>query len=209
MSDGKIVIVDYGMGNLHTVLYKIKKLQPDVIISSSKDELASATKIILPGVGHFAAGMKRINELGLREILDKKALEEKIPVMGICLGMQLLTNFSEEGNAEGLGWINAMTIRFDKQKIGALKIPHMGWNTVALKNDPSGILSGINEESFFYFVHSFYVKCESNSNVLCSTNYGAEFDSGISNGNIFGFQFHPEKSHDSGLTLLKNFINRV
>jgi imidazole glycerol-phosphate synthase subunit HisH len=207
MPGSKIVIVDYGMGNLHTVLYKIKKLQPEVIISSSREDIASATKIILPGVGHFAAGMKRINEIGIREVLDKKALTEKIPVMGICLGMQLLTNFSEEGNAEGLGWINASTIRFDKQKIGSLKIPHMGWNTVALKNDPSGILNGISEESFFYFVHSFYVKCEDSSNVLCQTNYGMEFDSGIVKENIFGLQFHPEKSHDSGLAILKNFIS--
>lgn len=207
MSAGKIVIVDYGMGNLHSVLYKIKKLNADVVISSAKEEIASASKIILPGVGHFAAGMKKINDLGLRDVLDKKALDEKVPVMGICLGMQLLTNFSEEGNAEGLGWIKAKTIRFNKDKVGALKIPHMGWNSVAIKNDPSGIMLGINGESYFYFVHSYYVKCENECDVLCRTNYGMEFDSGIFRENIFGFQFHPEKSHDSGLTLLKNFVN--
>ncbi len=206
MEKDKIVIVDYGMGNLHSVLYKIKKLNADVAISSNKTEIESATKIILPGVGHFAAGMKKINDLGLRDVLDKKALVEKIPVMGICLGMQLLTNFSEEGNAEGLGWIKAVTMHFDKDKIGGLKIPHMGWNTVVKKNDPAGILNGTDNGSFYYFVHSYNVKCENDGNVLCKTTYGVEFDSGISNGNIFGFQFHPEKSHDSGLLLLKNFV---
>lgn len=207
MSSGKIVIVNYGMGNLHSVLYKIKKLHPNVVISSEKEEIAAASKIILPGVGHFAEGMKSIGKLGIREILDEKALREKVPVLGICLGMQLLTDFSEEGNSEGLGWIKGRTSRIEKEKIGKLKIPHMGWNSVVKKNDPVGILNGTNEESYFYFVHSYYVTCEDRNNALCTSTYGIEFDSGISNQNIFGFQFHPEKSHDSGLTLMKNFIN--
>lgn len=206
MSAGKIVIVDYGMGNLHSVFYKIKKLNADVAICSDKKVMESALKIILPGVGHFAAGMKKINNLGLRDVLDRKALVEKIPIMGICLGMQLLTNFSEEGNVEGLGWIKAVTRRFDKDKMEGLKIPHMGWNTIIKKNDQAGILNGTDEESFFYFVHSYNVKCENDDNVLCKTTYGIEFDSGIVKENIFGFQFHPEKSHDSGLQLLKNFV---
>ena len=207
MSNGKIVIIDYGMGNLHSVHYKVGKLYPDVIISSSKEEILQASKIILPGVGQFASGMKKIEELGIRDVLDKKVLLEKVPVLGICLGMQLMTKFSEEGNVNGLGWISAQTKHFEKEKLNGLKIPHMGWNTINKMQNKSPILAGINSDDMFYFVHSYYVECEDRNNVLCSTEYGIVFDSGISKENIYGFQFHPEKSHDSGLMLLKNFIN--
>jgi imidazole glycerol-phosphate synthase subunit HisH len=207
MSSGKIIIIDYGMGNLHSVFYKVKKLYPDVIISSLKEELETASKIILPGVGHFAAGMKNIKEKKLLEVLNHKVLVEKSPVLGICLGMQLLTDFSEEGNVEGLGWISAKTKRFEKEKLNGLKIPHMGWNTIAAGNNNKNILQGLNPDDMFYFVHSYYVECENKSDILCSSEYGIGFHSGISKDNIFGFQFHPEKSHDSGLTILKNFIS--
>lgn len=206
MTSGKIVIVDYGMGNLHSVHYKLGKLCPEVIISSSKEDILAASKIILPGVGHFAAGMKNIIDRDLKSALDYKALEEKVPILGICLGMQLLTKHSEEGDVDGLGWIDAKTKLFDKQKLNGLKIPHMGWNTL-LRNGEDTIMTGVAEEDMFYFVHSFFVECEQKENVLCSTEYGIEFHSGISKGNIFGFQFHPEKSHDSGIKLLKNFVN--
>jgi glutamine amidotransferase len=206
MTSGKIVIVDYGMGNLHSVHYKLGKLCPEVIISSSKEDILAASKIILPGVGHFAAGMKNIIDRDLKSALDYKALEEKVPILGICLGMQLLTKHSEEGDVDGLGWIDAKTKLFDKQKLNGLKIPHMGWNTL-LRNGEDPIMTGVAEEDMFYFVHSFFVECEQKENVLCSTEYGIEFHSGISKGNIFGFQFHPEKSHDSGIKLLKNFVN--
>lgn len=206
MSSNNIVIVDYGMGNLHSVHYKLGKLCPEVIISSSKEDILAASKIILPGVGHFAAGMKNIIDRDLKSALDYKALEEKVPILGICLGMQLLTKHSEEGDVDGLGWIDAKTKLFDKQKLNGLKIPHMGWNTL-LRNGEDTIMTGVAEEDMFYFVHSFFVECEQKENVLCSTEYGIEFHSGISKGNIFGFQFHPEKSHDSGIKLLKNFVN--
>ena len=207
MNNGKIVIVDYGMGNLHSVYYKVKKLYPDVIISSIRDDFDNAAKIILPGVGHFAAGMKNIQEKNLIDVLNHKVLADKIPVLGICLGMQLLTEFSEEGNVKGLGWIAAKTKQFEKEKLKGLKIPHMGWNTVNAENNNKNILQGLNFDDMFYFVHSFFVECDEKSDVLCSSEYGISFHSGISKDNIFGFQFHPEKSHDSGLTLLKNFIN--
>jgi glutamine amidotransferase len=194
------------MGNLHSVHYKLGKLCPEVIISSSKEDILAASKIILPGVGHFAAGMKNIIDRDLKSALDYKALEEKVPILGICLGMQLLTKHSEEGDVDGLGWIDAKTKLFDKQKLNGLKIPHMGWNTL-LRNGEDTIMTGVAEEDMFYFVHSFFVECEQKENVLCSTEYGIEFHSGISKGNIFGFQFHPEKSHDSGIKLLKNFVN--
>jgi len=206
MSSNKIVIVDYGMGNLHSVHYKLGKLCQDVIVSSAKEDILSASKIILPGVGHFAAGMKNIIERDLKAALDYKALEKKVPILGICLGMQLLTKHSEEGDVEGLGWIAAKTKLFDKQKLNGLKIPHMGWNTLQ-KNGDNAIMTDVNEEDMFYFVHSYFVECEQKENVLCSTEYGIKFHSGISKGNIFGFQFHPEKSHDSGIKLLKNFVN--
>ncbi len=207
MNSGRIVIVDYGMGNLHSVIYKIAKLHADVVISSSSEEIRSASKIILPGVGHFAAGMKRIYELDIKKSLDYKALEEKVPVLGICLGMQLMTDHSEEGNVEGLGWIPAMTKRFEKEKLNGLKIPHMGWNTIKKENDPLNILDGMEPDDMFYFVHSFFVECKKSENVLCSSTYGINFHSGIVRENISGLQFHPEKSHDSGTVILKNFIN--
>lgn len=206
MSSNKIVIVDYGMGNLHSVHYKLGKLCRDVTVSSAREEILSASKIILPGVGHFASGMKNIMDRDLKSALDYKALEEKIPVLGICLGMQLLTKHSEEGDVAGLGWIDAETKLFDKQLLKGLKIPHMGWNTLS-KNGDNAIMTDVAEEDMFYFVHSYYVVCEQKENVICSTEYGIEFHSGISKGNIFGFQFHPEKSHDSGIKLLKNFVN--
>jgi len=206
MNKRNIVIVDYGMGNLYSVQYKLKKLYPDVIVSSSIEEIRKASKIILPGVGHFAAGMKNIIERNLKDVLNYKALEEKVPVLGICLGMQLLTDFSEEGNAEGLGWITAKTLRLEKEKLNGLKIPHMGWNTIKTEND-NPILNGLKSDDMFYFVHSYRVVCENKDNVLCSTDYGVNFHSGIFKENIFGFQFHPEKSHDSGLIILKNFIS--
>jgi imidazole glycerol-phosphate synthase subunit HisH len=207
MKNGRIVIVDYGMGNLHSVIHNISKLYADVVISSSKQEILSASKIIIPGVGHFAAGMKSIIERDIKSVLDFKALEEKVPVLGICLGMQLMTIHSEEGNIDGLRWIPAQTKRFNKEKLGGLKIPHMGWNTIIKKNYSGNILNDIGSENMFYFVHSYYVECENNENVLCSTNYGINFHSGIMRENIFGFQFHPEKSHDSGTVILKNFIS--
>jgi imidazole glycerol-phosphate synthase subunit HisH len=206
MENGSIVIVDYGMGNLHSVIYKISKLNVNVIISSSKEEIMHASKIILPGVGHFAAGIKRIIEKDLKEVLDFKAQEEKVPVLGICLGMQLMTNHSEEGNAQGFGWIAASTKRFNKIKLDGLKIPHMGWNTIRKENN-NYILDGLDNDDMFYFVHSYYVECDSYENVLCTSDYGINFHSGIVKNNIFGFQFHPEKSHDSGMKVLRNFIN--
>lgn len=207
MDKGNIIIVDYGMGNLHSVYYKIKKIYSDVIISSSKEEILRASKIILPGVGHFATGMKRIREKDIKETLDYKALVERIPVLGICLGMQLFTRRSMEGDVEGLGWIAAETKRFDKEKLNGLKIPHIGWNTVFGINNRNGIFDGIDTNDMFYFIHSYYVVCDNKNDVISSTEHGIRFNSGISCGNIYGLQFHPEKSHDSGFIILKNFVN--
>ena len=199
-----ITIVDYGMGNLGSLSNMFKRIGVESEITSDHQKLLSAKKILLPGVGAFDAAMERINAGGFREILDKKALEEKIPVLGICLGLQLLTNYSEEGKLPGLGWIPASTTKFSFEKDSKLKVPHMGWNLVYEKN-PSLFTSDLPAEPRFYFVHSYFVQAEDSRHVLATTIHGVEFNSIIQKENIFGAQFHPEKSHKYGMKLLENF----
>jgi glutamine amidotransferase len=199
-----VTIVDYGMGNLGSIFNMFKKIGVQSKITSNKSEIEKAEKILLPGVGSFDAAMNKINELDFKELLNYKALEEKIPVLGICLGMQLLTNSSEEGVLPGLGWIPAETLKFKFEKEQNLKIPHMGWNLVK-KNKDSKLTEDFIDETRFYFVHSYYVKCQYDSNSILKTTYGLTFDSAIQNENIYGAQFHPEKSHKFGMNLLKNF----
>lgn len=199
-----ITIIDYGLGNLGSIYNMFNKINVKCEITSDPDKIYVASKILLPGVGAFDAAMKRINESNLLEVLNKKALVDKVPFLGICLGMQLLTERSEEGVLEGLKYIKGSTKRFELHD-KALKIPHMGWNVVNLKRD-SPITVDMNlEEQRFYFVHSFYVKCEFEENIVAQTHYGIEFDCIIQNGNVFGAQFHPEKSHRFGMRLLSNF----
>lgn len=200
-----LVIVDYGLGNLGSVYNMIKKVGGSSVISSDPEVIAQADKLILPGVGKFDAGMTKIEEHGLLDVLNKKANEDKIPVLGICLGMQLLTERSEEGNKKGLGWIEADTVHFDFPKESGLKIPHMGWNYVE-KAANTPLLSGFDETFRYYFVHSYYVKPKFPENILLKTNYGIEFASAIYKDNVFGVQFHPEKSHKFGKRLLTNFL---
>ena len=199
-----VTIVDYGMGSLGSIFNMFKKIGVPSKITSDKNEIEKAEKILLPGVGSFDAAMNKINELDFKELLNYKALEEKIPVLGICLGMQLLTNSSEEGVLPGLGWIQAETLKFKFEKEQNLKIPHMGWNLVK-KNRDSKLTEDFIDETRFYFVHSYYVKCQYDSNSILKTTYGLTFDSAIQNENIYGAQFHPEKSHKFGMNLLKNF----
>lgn len=199
-----ITIVDYGMGNLGSIFNMFKKIGVQSKITSDKIEIEKASKILLPGVGSFDAAMSKIKELDFQSLLNFKALEEKIPVLGICLGMQLLTNSSEEGNLPGLGWIPAETLKFKFDANQNLKIPHMGWNMVQ-KNRSSKLIDDFEEEARFYFVHSYYVKCKNDANSILKTNYGFTFDSVIQKDNIYGAQFHPEKSHKFGMKLFKNF----
>ena len=199
-----ITIIDYGMGNLGSISNMFKRIGVDSEITSDKNKIATAKKILLPGVGAFDAAMERINDGGFRELLDRKALHEKVPVLGICLGMQLLTNSSEEGKLPGLGWIPAKTTRFMFAKDSKLKVPHMGWNRVYEKN-PSLLISDLPPEPRFYFVHSYYVTAQDEKHVLTTTVHGVEFNSIIQKENIFGAQFHPEKSHKFGMKLLENF----
>jgi len=200
-----ITIVDYGMGNLHSVQKAFDRLRIDARISSNAEEVSNATKLILPGVGNFKKGMENLGQRGLIEALNYGVIDQKIPILGICLGMQLFTKSSEEGNAEGLGWIDAKTIRFNfEQSEKVLKIPHIGWNSLCFPND-SGLYDGVSEDPSFYFVHSYYVVSNDDSSVVATTEYGHSFVSSVVKNNIFATQFHPEKSHDDGLILLKNF----
>ncbi len=172
-------------------------------ISANHADIASAERLILPGVGHFQHGMEQIEQLGLIDILKKEVSENKKPILGICLGMQLLTRHSEEGNLAGLGFIDAQTKKFELQD-PTLKVPHMGWNTVEFKKD-SPISIGVSTNPRYYFVHSYFVDCANQADLLCTTQYGQEFVSGFQHENIFGLQFHPEKSHKFGMELLANF----
>ena len=199
-----ITIIDYGMGNTGSIVNMLKKIGIKSRITSDPDEIAKAQKIILPGVGHFDRAMERIDQYGIREILDQKALKERVPVLGICLGMQLLTKSSEEGQCAGLGWIPAKTVRFRFPKETPLKIPHMGWNLVQ-QATPSPLTENFEPEHRFYFVHSYHAQVEDEKYSILKTVHGYSFDAAIQNDNVFGVQFHPEKSHRFGMRLLENF----
>lgn len=199
-----IVIIDYGMGNLRSILFKLQKINIEAMVSSSPSEIERADKLILPGVGHFAKGMENIRKYGLLDILNKKVLVDKTPVMGICLGVQLFTKFSQEGDCEGLGWVDAETIKFRFSEKNSLPIPHIGWNHVRIKQK-SVFWPEIPEDKRFYFVHSYYIKCNNDKDVLGISEYGHEFVSVLQKENIFGTQFHPEKSHRDGFELVKHF----
>lgn len=201
-----IVIVDYGLGNLGSILNKLERIGIRAIISSENEDIENAEKLILPGVGSFITGMKNLEKNDLIAILNRKVIQEKTPILGICLGMQLFSKWSQEGNVEGLGWIDAETIRFDFEKNNLkLKIPHMGMNAIKMKIDDQHLV-GINNGSKFYFVHSYHVNCNDENNVIGITNYGYDFVSVMQKENILGIQCHPEKSHKSGIQFLKFFV---
>ncbi len=202
-----IVIIDYKMGNLGSISNIIKKIGHSSVISSDIDVISSASKIILPGVGSFEKAMSNLKEMNLIPVLNQKALVEKTPILGICLGMQLLTNSSEEGDVKGLGWINAKTVKFKISDFPDLKVPHMGWNDTIFSTSHR-LSGGYHDDPRFYFVHSYHAVCESDENVLTTTKFGYSFASGIFKENIIGVQFHPEKSHKFGMQLIKNFIEK-
>jgi glutamine amidotransferase len=199
-----IVIVDYGLGNLASVLNMFKKIGVrDVAISGREEVLAKASKILLPGVGAFDSGMSNLESTGLLPILNQKALQEKVPVLGICLGMQMLSKRSEEGQKAGLGWIDAETLKFNPPAELKLKVPHMGWDYIKVRrNNP---LINSDTKSRFYFVHSYYVKCLDEDQSLATSSFGPDFTCAVNKDNIFGTQFHPEKSLKFGMKVLENF----
>jgi imidazole glycerol-phosphate synthase subunit HisH len=202
-----VVIIDYNIGNITSVQNMLKKVGcRDAVISSDPEVIAKATKLILPGVGHFDYGMRQLKASGVIDILNTQVLEKRIPILGICLGAQLLTRGSEEGEVEGLGWIDADTVKFDATKLqSGLKIPHMGWSDVTVNTD-APLLQNLPEDPRFYFVHTYHMECDHKENEVVTANYGYTFAAGISKGNIMGMQFHPEKSHKFGMQLFKNFV---
>lgn len=205
-----IVIIDYDMGNVGSIANMIKHVDGKSTISNDKAVIESATKLILPGVGAFDTGMHNIEHLGLLDVLNKKVLVDKTPILGICLGMQLLGKRSEEGTRAGLGWIDAETVRLPSSTpdIPKLRIPHMGWNN-ATPTKSEKLLEGITETPRFYFVHSYHVVCNDPQDVLTKTTYGIPFTSAVSRHNILGTQFHPEKSHSFGIKLFHNFVHEI
>lgn len=201
-----VTIIDYKTGNIGSIQNMLKKIGETSVITSRKEEIADATKLILPGVGAFDTGMKNLKDLDLIDILNQKVLTDKIPVLGICLGLQLLSNRSEEGILPGLGWVNSETLRFKFVNTSEYKIPHMGWNFISIKKE-SRLFDGMYPEARFYFVHSYFLSVSDPKDILASTFYESEFSSAVEKGNISGVQFHPEKSHKFGMRLLKNFVD--
>lgn len=199
-----IVIIDYGMGNLMSVKKAFSRIGAEVKISNKVQDIESAERLILPGVGHFGCGVENLESLGLINCLKSKVLQQKTPILGICLGMQLMVNHSSEGNGQGLSFINLETVKICNDE---LKVPHMGWNSVTAQDHPSILLTGIKDDDLFYFVHSYWVKVKTGVGAdIGLTEYGQKFISLFSMNNIHGVQFHPEKSHDQGLKLLTNFL---
>ena len=203
-----IVVIDYGIGNLGSIANMLKKVGVEAVVSSEAAVIDRADKLILPGVGAFDNGMKNLAERGLIPLLNDKVLEDQTPILGLCLGMQLFTQRSEEGELPGLGWLEAETVRFKFDQAHArLKIPHMGWNTVQVCQ-PHPIFADMEADMRFYFVHSYHVVCAEARTVLAQTHYGYDFASAVAKENIVGVQFHPEKSHKFGMKLLRNFAER-
>ena len=203
-----IAIVDYGMGNLGSIRNMLSRIGVESQITSDEALIERAEKIILPGVGAFDLAMQNLRQRNLLDVLNNKVLAQKVPTLGICLGMQLMSNESEEGREKGLGWVDARTVRLAFPNDGITRrLPHMGWSAITVRQ-PSQILETSDGESRYYFVHSYHVRCDDPSTVLATTEYGGvEFHSAIINENILGVQFHPEKSHRYGLRLLENFAN--
>lgn len=199
-----IAVIDYGMGNIASILNMYKRIdRRDVFLTKDPAVINSADKIILPGVGAFDNGMKNLHESGLIPLLNERVLKEKIPVLGICLGMQLLFDKSEEGKEAGLGWIEGEVYKFQQNETSSLKIPHMGWNYITPVN--SSPLFERESKMKFYFVHSYYARCKNAENVIATCDYNGKFDCAVQKRNIYGVQFHPEKSHKFGMDLLDRF----
>ena len=202
-----IGIIDYGSGNVKAIANIYKHLNMDYFVTNEPSTLEEATHLVLPGVGAFDQTMNLLNKSGLREKLDELVLDKKIPIMGICVGMQIMAESSEEGSERGLGWIKGDVKKIDDQQLTRKpKLPHMGWNSVTLTRE-EGILNNTNLEKGFYFLHSYFVEPEASEEVVATVDYGSQLTCVFKRNNIIGIQFHPEKSHQNGVEVLKNFAN--
>lgn len=199
-----IGIIDYGVGNIKAFANIYKNFDIPFKIVKTVDDFEGVTKLILPGVGSFDHAMASLQNSGMKDMLDELVLIKKLPVIGICVGMQMLAKSSDEGELSGLGWIDGFVKKFDKSKIINGPLPHMGWNSLNIKEEKT-ILSGLEKPPRFYFLHSYYFECTDKNDVLATATYGDEFDCVINHENIYGIQCHPEKSHHNGIKLLKNF----
>jgi len=203
-----ITIIDLGLGNIGSIHNMLGRLGEKATVASSLSEISMATRLILPGVGAFDYAMSELQGNGMRDLLRVKVLEQKVPILGICLGMQLLANISEEGRLEGLGYIPGRAVKFKFDASYNLKVPHMGWNTIQVVDD-SPLFAGFEQNPRFYFAHSYYVVCDEASDVAAISDYGITFSSSVRRDNIYGVQFHPEKSHKFGMRLLSNFARNT
>jgi imidazole glycerol-phosphate synthase subunit HisH len=205
-----IVIVDYKTANLGSLVNILKRLGIPARVAESPEQLRDATRVILPGIGHFDTCARNLRQAGFASALEDVVLAgPRLPLLGICVGAQLLTRGSEEGAEVGLGWVDAVTRRFPMLDVAGYKVPHMGWN-LARPCQNHVLFSGFGEtQPRFYFVHSYYMKCEREQDRLAQTTHGVDFDSAITRDNIAGVQFHPEKSHKFGMKLLQNFAKLV
>lgn len=200
-----ITLIDYGVGNINAFVNVYKRLNIETKIAKTASDLQSAEKIILPGVGSFDYAMDRLNRSGMRNRLDELVLGDKVPVVGICVGMQMMANRSDEGSTDGLKWIDADVLKFDPALIKYVtKLPHMGWNDV-VPTKPNKLFTSLENDSLFYFLHSYYFKCHNSEDTIAVSEYGESFTSAVNHENIYGIQFHPEKSHHYGEILLNNF----
>ena len=201
-----IKIVDYGVGNIQAFMNLFKRIGISVERAKNKGDITNASKLILPGVGHFDHAMRKLNNSGMRQALEEAVVISEIPILGICVGMQMLANESEEGNLPGLGWISAKVRAFSGNlKSSKLLLPHMGWNTLNISKSNLLFPNKNDESAQFYFLHSYFFDAIEKEDILATTNYGFKFHAIVSHKNIYGVQFHPEKSHKWGEKLLKNF----
>jgi imidazole glycerol-phosphate synthase subunit HisH len=200
-----ITLIDYGVGNIFAFQNVYKRLDIPTKIAKNRQDLINAEKLILPGVGSFDYAMSQLNASGMRDTLDELVIKEKVPVIGICVGMQMMGNRSDEGKLEGLKWIDSEILKFDELLINQrTKLPHMGWNDVTpVLGNP--LFTGLEKDAIFYFLHSYYFKCNNPSDSIAISDYGISFSSAVNHNNVYGIQFHPEKSHQYGEKLLYNF----
>lgn len=201
-----VAILDYGVGNIASILNMFSKIGAEAVITSDTQVLRSADKLLLPGVGHFDYCMQQLKKAPFFDALQQRVLEDKVPMLGVCVGCQMLMENSEEGKEQGLGWLKGKVIKFDRSKMTEeLKVPHMGWSDVHPVRD-TALFKGI-EEPRFYFVHSYHVQCNEPTDVQTTAHYGYTFTASVERGNILAVQFHPEKSHRFGMRLFENFVN--